>query len=453
MNFDLSMNLTQEQKLILTQKMQLSIKILQMSTYELEKYINEQLQENPVIEGETKTTEMSQEEYEKFIKYLDRDRQSNSESISQYEDEKVSPLSFVSKEKSLTDILEQQIGVLEISRTLKDACLYIIENIDDRGYFDGDTKEVAGKINISEEKAEEALKIIQDLDPVGVGARNLNECLKIQLNKRGVEDENLFKILDEYLELIAENKYGDIAKKLKISSKEAQDYGDIIKSLEPKPSRGYYTGEDVKFIIPDAYIEIIDDECVVIMNDSYIPELKVNDLYKNILVSRETTEEEKKYVKEKFDNAMFLIKSVYQRKSTLFNVISEILKIQDEYFKKGRKYLKPMTMKEISERLEIHESTVSRAIREKYIATSDGTIKIKDLFTTGIHNFGEDDVSVIKIKDELRRVIDKEEKSKPLSDQKLSEILNEKGMNISRRTVAKYREELGIKSSSKRKRF
>ena len=453
MNFDLSMNLTQEQKLILTQKMQLSIKILQMSTYELEKYINEQLQENPVIEGEVKNPEMTQEEYEKFIKYLDRDRQSNSEAISQYEDEKVSPLSFVSKEKSLTDILEQQIGVLEISKTLKKACLYIIENIDDRGYFDGDIKEVAEEVSISYEKGEEALKIVQDLDPIGVGARNLNECLKIQLEKRGIQEENLFKIVDEYLELIAENKYADIAKKLKVSSKEAQDYGDIIKSLEPKPSRGYYTGEDVKFIIPDAYIEIIDDECVVIMNDSYIPELKVNDLYKNILVSKEATEEEKKYVKEKFDSAMFLIKSVYQRKSTLYNVINEILTIQDEYFKKGRKYLRPMTMKEISERLEVHESTVSRAIREKYIATSDGTIKIKDLFTTGISNSGEEEVSVIKIKDELRKLIDQEEKSKPLSDQKLSEILNEKDMNISRRTVAKYREELGIKSSSKRKRF
>lgn len=453
MNFDLSMNLTQEQKLILTQKMQLSIKILQMSTYELEKYINEQLQENPVIEGEAKTTEMSQEEYEKFIKYLDRDRQTNSESITQYEEEKVSPLSFVSKEKSLTEILEQQVGMLEISKSIKDACLYIIENIDDRGYFDGDIREVATKLNISEEKAEEALEIVQDLDPVGVGARSLNECLKIQLNKRAIKDENIFRIIDECLELIAENKYADIAKKLKISSKEAQDYGDIIKSLEPKPSRGYYTGEDVKFIIPDAYIEIIDDECIVIMNDSYIPELRVNDLYKNILASKETTEEEKKYVKEKFDNAMFLIKSVYQRKSTLHNVINEILKIQNEYFKKGRSYLKPMTMKEIAEKLEVHESTVSRAIREKYIATSDGTIKIKDLFTTGIHNIGEEDISVIKIKDELRKLVEAEDKCKPLSDQKLSEILNEKAMNISRRTVAKYREELGIKSSSKRKRF
>ncbi|MDU4472961.1 MAG: RNA polymerase factor sigma-54, partial [Clostridium perfringens] len=295
------------------------------------------------------------------------------------------------------------------------------------------------------------------LEPAGIGARDLKECLEIQLERKGENDPIVKEIIYNHLDDLADNKYQVIAKDLAITPKKAQDYGDLIKTLEPKPSRGFYTGDEVGFIIPDAEIRKIDGEFLILMNDGVLPMLSVNPLYKDILKDSTNDKEATEYVKEKIEKAMFLIKSIEQRKSTLYKVLQKILEKQKDYFEKGEKYLKPMTLKEIAEKLEMHESTISRAIRDKYILTSMGTIKIKNLFVNSISNKeksnGEEDVTVINIKKALEEVIKKEDKRKPLSDQAISEILKEKGMVISRRTVAKYREELGIKSSSKRKRF
>ena len=224
--------------------------------------------------------------------------------------------------------------------------------------------------------------------------------------------------------------------------------------MEPKPSRGFYTGDEVKFIIPDAAIRNIDGQYFVIMNDGVIPRLSISNIYKDILNNKEDKSTEN-YVKEKLNSAMFLIKSIEQRKSTLLRILEKTVEKQKEYFDKGQKYLKPMTMKEMAEELGIHESTVSRAIKDKYILTSLGTVKIKDLFTTGLSKSQGDgeDVAVVNIKKQIKEMIDEEDKKKPLSDQAICDELNKKSLNISRRTVAKYREEIGIKSSSKRKRI
>ncbi|MEG0134068.1 MAG: RNA polymerase factor sigma-54, partial [Clostridium sp.] len=256
------------------------------------------------------------------------------------------------------------------------------------------------------------------------------------------------------LELIGDNKYQVISKVLKITPKEAQDYGDLIKTLEPKPSRGFYTGDDVKFIIPDASIRKIDGEYFVIMNEGALPRLSINSLYKKIVNSKEDKQAEE-YVKNKLNSAMFLIKSIEQRKSTLLRILEKVVQKQSEYFDKGQKYLKPMSLKEIAEELEVHESTISRAVRDKYVLTGMGTVKIKDMFTTGLtsNDNGGQDVAVVNIKKQIKSMLDNENKAKPLSDQVICDELNKNGLNISRRTVAKYREELGIKSSSKRKRI
>ena len=261
-------------------------------------------------------------------------------------------------------------------------------------------------------------------------------------------------MIENHLEDIADNKYQVIAKKLKITVKEAQDYGDIIKKLEPKPTRGFYTGEEVKFVIPDAEIRKIDGEYFIIMNNKVIPTLSINPIYNEIL--NEDDKNAKEYVKEKMNKAMFLIKSIEQRKSTLYKVLEKILELQRGFFENGKKALKPMTLRQIAEEIDMHESTVSRAIREKYILTSFGTVKIKDLFVTGLQNTsnGEDeDVTVTNIKRQIEEIINAEDKKKPLSDQIIANMLLEKEIKISRRTVAKYREEIGVKSSSKRKRF
>ncbi|MDM0625608.1 RNA polymerase factor sigma-54 [Clostridium perfringens] len=461
MLMDFNLNLTQEQKLIMTQQMQLSIKLLQMSTYDLREYIEKEFSENPVLEAQYEDTkEVSKEqdrlEYKELVKYLESDNY-GSQSYGEYDEEGISPFTFISKPESLTDYLEGQILELPIDEYMRSLCSYMVECLDQKGYLDIKKEELMNELDCSEETFNRALIVIQNLEPAGIGARDLKECLEIQLERKGEYDPIVKEIIDNHLDDLADNRYQVIAKDLDITPKKAQDYGDLIKTLEPKPSRGFYTGDEVGFIIPDAEIRKIDGEFFILMKDGVLPMLSVNPLYKDILKDSTNDKEATEYVKEKIDKAMFLIKSIEQRKSTLHKVLQKILEKQKDYFEKGEKYLKPMTLKEIAEKLEMHESTISRAIRDKYILTSMGTIKIKDLFVNSISNKeksdGEEDVTVINIKKVLEEVIKEEDKRKPLSDQAISEILKEKGMAISRRTVAKYREELGIKSSSKRKRF
>ncbi|TBX12485.1 RNA polymerase factor sigma-54 [Clostridium perfringens] len=461
MLMDFNLNLTQEQKLIMTQQMQLSIKLLQMSTYDLREYIEKEFSENPVLEAQYEDTkevlkEQDRLEYKELVKYLESDNY-GSQSYGEYDEEGISPFTFISKPESLTDYLEGQILELPIDEYMRSVCSYMVECLDQKGYLDIKKEKLMNELDCSEETFNRALIVIHNLEPAGIGARDLKECLEIQLERKGENDPIVKEIIDNHLDDLADNRYQVIAKDLDITPKKAQDYGDLIKTLEPKPSRGFYTGDEVGFIIPDAEIRKIDGEFLILMKDGVLPMLSVNPLYKDILKDSTNDKEATEYVKEKIDKAMFLIKSIEQRKSTLHKVLQKILEKQKDYFEKGEKYLKPMTLKEIAEKLEMHESTISRAIRDKYILTSMGTIKIKDLFVNSISNKeksdGEEDVTVINIKKALEEVIKEEDKGKPLSDQAISEILKEKGMAISRRTVAKYREELGIKSSSKRKRF
>lgn len=459
MKLDFNLNLTQEQKLIMTQQMQLSIKLLQMSTCDLREYIENEFVENPILEGDFDFVQEEKDyqdkiDYKEMIKYLEFDNY-GSQSYGDYnKDEDVSPFNFIYEKESLTEYLHEQLLEIDEDEYKKAIVSYMIENIDCRGYLDMPLEDICKELKISIDLGQEALDILQDLEPDGIGARDLKECLKIQLIKTGILDDNLETIIDEYLDLIADNKFSAIAKNLKITPKEAQDLGDIIKSLEPKPSRGFYTGDEVKFIIPDAAIRNIDGEYFVIMNDGVIPRLSISNIYKDILNKKEDKNTEN-YVKEKLNSAMFLIKSIEQRKSTLLRILERVVEKQKEYFNKGQRFLKPMTLKEMAEELGIHESTVSRAIKDKYILTSFGTVKIKDLFTTGLSKSEGDgeDVAVVNIKKQIKEMIDNEDKKKPLSDQVICDELNKKSLNISRRTVAKYREEIGIKASSKRKRI
>jgi RNA polymerase sigma-54 factor len=454
-NLEYNLNLAQEQKLIMTQEMQLSVKLLQMTAFELQEHIEKELEENPVLDdkGEMFNTELKDKvDFVEMAKYFEYNL-NTSNSYTRDENEDVSPFNFISESKSLKESLIEQVSDLDETDYTKSICNYIIENIDSRGYLDISLETLAEELEIDKEIAENAVKTIQSLEPAGIGARDLKECLKLQIDRRGIGDVCLYKIVDEYLELIAENKFNVIAKELDIDVKKAQEYGDIIRSLNPKPSSGFFTGEEVKYIIPDAYIKKIDNEYFIVMNDELGPKLTINAVYKKILIN-DSDKEAVEYVKEKLNSAMFLIKSIEHRKSTIYKVLEKIIELQREYFDMGKEHLKPMTLREIAESLEMHESTVSRAIRDKFIYTDRGTIKIKDLFTTGISsNSSGEDVSTNIIKNSIKELIDNEDKKGPLSDQVICDMLNKKDMNISRRTVAKYREEMGIKSSKGRKRF
>jgi len=452
-------NLVQEQKLALTQEMKLSIKVLQMSVSELREFIDNEFSENPVLEIKEDYTDNTQDsnkeldkyDYKEMIKYLEFDNYGG-QSYGSYEDE-VSPFNFISEKKSLKEYLHEQLADIEEDFFIKGIADYIIESLDKRGYLEISIEEISRELGINIKLAEKALEVVQELEPYGIGARDLKECLKLQLIHLGLIDEILESIVNNYLEDLANNKYKNIADRFNISQREAQRYGDVIKKLEPKPSSGFFTGEDVKFIMPDAEIRNIQGEYYIIMNDKLIPSLSINNVYKQVINSGEKSDTSK-YVKEKLDKALFLIKSIEQRRSTLYNVLEKVVKKQKEFFDRGLNFLKPMTLKDISEEIEVHESTVSRAIKDKYILTTFGTIRIKELFSTGVaSNENNEDISVVKIKNKIKELIDLENKMKPLSDQFICEELNKEDMNISRRTVAKYREEMEIKSSSKRKRL
>ncbi|MGL5821528.1 MAG: RNA polymerase factor sigma-54 [Sarcina sp.] len=461
MNFSLTMS--QEQKLVMTQQMQQSIKLLQMSTCDLREYIEKEYAENPVLEATFHDMENSEKkeqdriDYKEFIKYLEFDSYGSQNYTDYGDEEKASPFNFISNQKSLKDYLEEQITDLNLTKKERVLTEYIIESLNEKGYLDISIEEISKELYEDIEEVEIALKIVQGLEPIGIGARNLKECLLIQLRKKRLLDDITETMVNEHLEDIADNKYAIIAKKLKITVKEAQYLGDIIKTLEPKPARGFYTGDEVKFIIPDAEIRKIDGEYFIIMNNKVIPTLSINPIYNEVL--SENDKDAKDYVKEKMNKAMFLIKSIEQRKSTLYKVLEKVLEFQHGYFERGKASLKPMTLKQVAEAIDMHESTVSRAIREKYILTSFGTIKIKDLFVSGLqHNSSsasndDEDVTVTNIKNRIEVIIGEEDKAKPLSDQIIANMLCDEGIKISRRTVAKYREEIGIKSSSKRKRF
>lgn len=456
MNMNFNLNLTQEQKLVMTQEMQLSVKLLQMSSIELIEHVEKEVQENPVLEVSYEDSEKQDKienriDYKEFIKYLDFDKYGQ-KSYEKSEDEEVSPFNFIWKEKSLNQYLKDQISYLNVKGYLRRLCEYIVDNLDERGYIADTIEEIAIELNKSEKVVSYALSLVQSLDPPGIGARDIKECLKLQLRRKNISDKEIFIIIDEHLQDIAENKYSSIAKALNIELKKAQDYGDIIKTLEPKPSRGFYTGDDISYIVPDAYIKKVSGEYQIILNDSMIPRLNINERYK-VIINQEKDKEAVEYVKNKLNSALFLIKSIEHRKSTIYTVLEKIVEFQKDYFEYGESHLKPMTLKDISESINMHESTVSRAIKDKYINIDKGVVRIKDLFTSKISSNNLEDVSTAVIKKNIEELINKEDKSKPLSDQALCGILNKKAMNISRRTVAKYREEMNIKPSSKRKRF
>lgn len=453
MQMDLKLNIYQKQKLILTQVMQQSINVLQMSANDLREYIEKEFEENPILEAEFNSIESKDNiDNTQLAKYLNNRYDENYNYQYNNEDE-ISVFNFISDKKSLKDYLHEQLGEIKSDIKIKRVVSYMIESLDSKGYLENTLEEICIELGIDEERGKKALEILQSLEPCGIGARNIKECLLIQLKEKGILDEIIQEIILKYLEYIADCKYNYIAKELKITPKEVQAYGDIIKGLEPKPSRGYYTGEEVKFIIPDAYIVKVGEKFNVIMNKDIIPNITINNLYKQEILSGKN-KKEAEYVKEKVNNAMGLINDIEQRNNTILKLLECIVKKQKAYFENGKEYLKPMTLKELAEELSIHESTVSRAIKDKYILTSRGTVKIKDLFCNGIvsSRVNGEDISTNNIKNKIKQLIKLENKNKPLSDQAICDLLNKEYIDISRRTVAKYREELGIKSSSKRKR-
>ncbi|MCG4582749.1 RNA polymerase factor sigma-54, partial [Anaerosalibacter bizertensis] len=311
---------------------------------------------------------------------------------------------------------------------------------------------LAEDLHVSLERVEKVLLQIQTFDPVGVGARDLKECLIIQLKDRKIDDENAYRIVEDYLEDVAHNRLLKMSKELGIELKKVQDICDYIKTLEPKPGRCFSGDvEEVKYITPDITLRYLDGEYIIILNDITAPRLNINRFYRE-LMSKSDDPNIIEFLTDKLNSAMWVIKSIEQRRMTIYNVVESILKFQKDFFERGEKALKPLTLKDVADDIGVHESTVSRATNGKYIQTPRGLFELKYFFTSGVTS-GKGDVSATSIKAMIRDLIEKEDPKKPLSDQKISNILKGKSISISRRTVAKYRDEMDIPSSSIRRRY
>jgi RNA polymerase sigma-54 factor len=472
MNLDFGLHMHQEQKLIMTQELQLSVKILQLTSYELQEYIEEQLLENPLLEyGEKSNTgdNKAEDKYEtahneESIKddtdnnsfdlidrmITDANADSNFDEDRYYngEDDDVSPLNFVSKEINLWEFLKEQLNLTPTSKKTTKICEYIIDNIDENGYLTVDIENISNQTKCTTDDAEKMIELVQSFEPVGICSRNIQECLLLQLRSKGINDKILENIINNMLVEVGYNKISKIAKENGITEKLAEEYVTMIKKLDPKPGIRYCC-ETTRYIIPDVFIEKVDGNYIVTVNEEGIPELKINKTYRKLLSNKDAPEY--KYVKERLQAALWIIKSIEQRINTIKRVVEAIIHYQIDFFEKDTD-LKPLTLKQIANDIEMHESTVSRAVNGKYAQSPKGVFELKNFFMRGVQNKTGEDISTLKIKNRIRDIIAKEDDERPLSDQQISEMLDSQGMNISRRTVAKYREEIGIPSSSKRKK-
>lgn len=449
MKLDMGLNLKQVQKLLMTPQLKQAIEILQLNSYELNELITSELETNPMLEAYEDKEDVI-EIYHELNKNSDLDKYNYSS-----DDEERDDLSFenmVSTDTSLTDHLLFQLHITPLTKKIKEICKVIIYDLDSNGYLNDDIKKLSEDYNYSEEDVLMALNVVQSFDPPGIAARNLTECLMLQLKSKNMYNGVIKEIVENYLNEIADNKLSLIAKKLNVDIKEVQNAVDEIKKLNPRPGGSFSSYNDIKYVIPDAYIKKIDGDYVVLINESLYPGLRINKSYESILTVTDD-DNTRKYLSNKIQSAMWLIKSIESRRDTLYKVLSAIVKEQRSFFDREQKYIKPMNLKKIAEAVGVHESTVSRAVNGKYVDTPLGVFEIRYFFQSGIGNGDGEMFSQEMIKEMIKQLINEEDPQDTLSDQKIAEILSKKGVTISRRTVAKYREEMNIPSSSKRKRY
>ncbi|MTI46965.1 MAG: RNA polymerase factor sigma-54 [Firmicutes bacterium] len=460
MRLGFELNLEQSQKLIMTPELRQAIQMLQFTSQELYQFIETEMEINPLLEMENKNnkTENIDDYKDKnedidWKEYLGKyDDISYKGSIKRQKNESQGFESYLSSKVTLREHLLFQLNLTVFSDIEREVGELIIESINKNGYLNTNIEEIASQVSVEIDKVENVLKVIQTFDPIGVASRTLQECLLVQLEIKKQLNDNIKNVINNHLGDVAKNRISNISKELNIQKKEAQGICDLIKTLEPKPGRGFASDEDdIKFITPDLTLEFIDGEYIIILNDSTAPRLNINKYYKQLL-SKSKEENISQFLNDKLNSAMWIIRSIEQRRMTIYNVAKSIVKFQKDFFDMGKKHLKPLTLKEVAEDIDVHESTVSRATTGKYIQTPRGIFELKFFFTSGVEGQGGG-VSSTSIKSMIEELIEKEKSEKPLSDQSIANLLKEKNIKISRRTVAKYRDELRIPSSSGRRRY
>jgi RNA polymerase sigma-54 factor len=358
----------------------------------------------------------------------------------------------LTKKASLEDHLIWQLQMSSLDHEQQRIGATIIYNLNDDGYLETPVTELAAQLEASVDAVEAVLKRIQRFDPPGVAARDLRECLLAQLQNLGMEESLSARIVRQHLDLLEKHRYGEIAKALGVGLDMVKEAARGIQSLEPKPGRDY-GGSEPAYIVPDVYIQKIGEDFVVTLNESAVPRLRLANYYQKVLNDGEVGADTKEYLQERLRSARWLVKSIYQRLQTIFKVANSIVKFQRPFFEHGVGHLRPLVLKDVAEDIGMHESTISRATANKYAHTPQGIFELKFFFTSGVKATDGEDVSAETVKEKIRTLVAGEGQDNPLSDQAIADILHDGQINIARRTVAKYRQALGILPSSRRKKL
>ena len=483
MALELRQSLKLSQQLVMTPQLQQAIKLLQLSRLELQQAVREELEVNPALEEDAEESPEGQEEMEaspleagsdstevseaskakELIDRVDWDyyfgdnaTASGTRAERDREEEDGRPYyeNLLTRKPSLAEYLEMQINLSLADDTVTEIAPYLIGNIDDNGYLKVSAEETASALGKTLEEVERAIAKIQTLDPAGVGARDLRECLIIQAREKGEEFTLPLRILTEHFDLFTRGDVAGVARRLKLSREVVREAFQKLVTLWPKPGRAFL-GDDVHYITPDAYVIKRDNEWVVTLNEDGQPRLRLSSYYRDLLSAGDRLgKEDKEFLKQKINSALWFIKSIHQRQRTIYKVVESIMKLQREFLETGPKNLKPLTLRDVAEDISMHESTVSRVTNNKYVYTPHGIFELKFFFNSGLNrDGGEENIASKSVKEEILEIIKGEGEEKPLSDQDLVRILRNKGIRIARRTVTKYRQAMGVLPSSKRKKL
>lgn len=483
MNSSLKLGLTQKltQSLRMTPEMRLAIKVLQLNSVELKNQINEILENNPVIEiDEQKTAtnnvslekvtdeaaesaipskefkEQSREDFgidwQSYLRDADNSEFKVSQGYNSDQDE-TSFENFVSHKSDLRDHLMMQLHEVDFNPSEKKIGEYIVGLIDRKGYLRYSAEQISQMLKVETGVVDKVIKTVQTMEPTGVGAQDLKQCLLLQATEEGYKDDAVTVIISQYLDELAKNKIAHIVKSTGYELEEINAAVEVIKSLNPVPGAQFPGYSDEIYITPDVFIEKVDQQYVVTINESDLPVLRINKVYKEALKNSQSTEKEVcDFIKNRLESARAFLQHVDKRKQTIVKVTEAICSVQKDFFDYGVMHLRPLTLQDVAEMTDLHESTISRATSGKYAQTPSGLFELKFFFTGAVRTQSGEDMSTLTVKNRIKKLVFEENPAKPLSDSKIVSILKDEGIELARRTVAKYRTELNIPSSSIRKR-
>ena len=481
MAMETRLSLRQSQRVVMTPLLQQAIQLLQLSTLELQEVVQKELLENPLLEevqpetaeqpegkdappdvptappaeplsseaAPAPTTERQTDDLPFDLTAVMFDDHEERSLVAQEDREDLPFENMVRSVSSLTDHLDEQLRYASDDPLARRIGTEIIGNLDEDGYLRASDEEIAQRCGTTVEEVAKVLKLVQGFDPPGVAARSIQECLLIQLKADPNPDPVSVEIVEEHFDDLSRRRYPDIARALKLPLDRIMESVEEIMGLEPKPGRRF-GGNDSRYIVPDVVVHKMGTEYVVVLNEDGIPRLRVNSLYRSLL-RNSADGEARQYVDQKLRSALWLIKSVDQRQRTLRKVTQSIVKFQREFLDKGLPYLRPLSLRDVGEDIGMHESTISRVTTNKYVETPQGLFELKFFFHSGIASGDGEMVSSVSVKKMIQDLLANEDPSKPLSDQEVALILKGRGLTIARRTVAKYREELGILPSHQRR--